>query len=470
MKYLFFLLAAVCSLIACNPNTVEEENSMNGTWRSLGSGWLLEIKDSTSYSFFDLTQISCLPNRRGPLKELEVDLNAQGDTLTLIKGVSTYQFIRTDKLPARCTEQLLPAQKSDPLYNFDVFAETVEEHYAFLDLNSVNWELLKHNQRDKLTATSTEVELYRVIDQTLTLLNDNHAFLEASDEVYELLESEGTDSAEDDLPEIGDFQVAQWVAQNHLEKELTRDSWLIQWGLLTNDIGYIQIKAMWLYAQLDIPQAAITEKGYVDAYVETRHQMYEGAYIQKESLGVASIMSKVIQDLSKTKSIVVDIRFNGGGQDAVSREVLRHFLIEPVIAGEQKFKFGNQYSPSTPYLIKPAPNTYTKPVFVLISPQTGSAAEFFALTTLAVDHIKLVGSSTDGATSTTLDKTLPNGWSFSISNEVITDINGKNYENIGVPPEYEMGYIRDRQAFFRSVAEDLPSDKLEILRAVQSYQ
>jgi hypothetical protein len=37
---------------------------------------------------------------------------------------------------------------------------------------------------------------------------------------------------------------------------------------------------------------------------------------------------------------------------------------------------------------------------------------------------------------------------LSLSNEVYQDNQGKCYENIGVPVDYELGYPDDRQSFF----------------------
>ena len=81
-----------------------------------------------------------------------------------------------------------------------------------------------------------------------------------------------------------------------------------------------------------------------------------------------------------------------------------------------------------------------------------------------------IGSATQGALSTALEKKLPNGWSFSISNEIYMDNSGKSYENIGIPVQHELNYPRDRQTFFRQVASDLEGDKTEILAAIQKLK
>jgi carboxyl-terminal processing protease len=52
--------------------------------------------------------------------------------------------------------------------------------------------------------------------------------------------------------------------------------------------------------------------------------------------------------------------------------------------------------------------------------------------------VKRIGSATSGAISTALEKKLPNGWSYAISNEIYMDNKGKCYENIGILVDYEL--------------------------------
>lgn len=109
-------------------------------------------------------------------------------------------------------------------------------------------------------------------------------------------------------------------------------------------------------------------------------------------------------------------------------------------------------------------------MYVLISQQTGSAAEAFAIGSMAIPHIKRIGAATQGALSTALEKSLSNGWVFSISNEVYMDNDGNSYENIRVPVDYKLDYPRDRQTFFRFVADDLERDKRNILRTIEKLK
>lgn len=467
MRALFVLSILVVLLGSCQFS--EKRTSLNGTWQSIGSGWLLEIKDSTSYTFYDYTEISCLQTRQGELNELLPELQLQNDTLLLKDGVMNYAFIAINDHPKPCKLEIDFDRSQGALYNFDIFAQTVQEHYAFMDLNNINWPDLLKKQREKVLYDPTDITLYITIEETLELLNDNHRYLEADAALYEALdqiEEASDDSNETSLPELGDFQIASLVTNAFLAEDLTQDSSLISWGRLNDSLGFIQIKAMWLYADLQIPKSLIDDLGYVDAYVSSFQKMYDADYIDKEVEAVAQIMNRVMQDLDQMAAIIIDIRFNGGGQDAVTFEILSRFTDNKIQVATQKVKVKDGFSPTQSLFISGRDRAYTNPVYVLTSPQTGSAAESFALATMAMENVKRIGAPTAGAMSTSLEKKLPNGWTFALSNEVFMDNGGNNYENVGVPVDYKIDYPRDRQEFFRNVANNLEADKTAILHAV----
>ena len=473
MKSKIIAIIITILLISCQKQ-IQEPMTINGIWESIGSGWVLQIQDSTQYTLYDVTDISCLPNRQASLEEIRSSLSLQKDTLSLQKGVMTYQFTRATEVPIHCTTPLSTTQKQDVLYNFEVFAQTVKEHYVFMELNQIDWPALYQQQKEKILNNPTDPQLYKTIDETLELLGDNHAYLEATDAVYEALEALEQEQeeipTEEALVEYGDFQIANMIADAYLTEDMTKDSWLIKWGTMDDNIGYIQLKAMWLYATLDIPQALIDEVGYVDAYVTTFHTMNEGTYIQKEVAGIAKTMDQVMNDLQNTQAMIIDVRFNGGGQDAVSFEILKRFNDQRRQIVKTKLKHNNGFSPELPLFMDTSPTAYKKPVYVLTSQQTGSAAEAFAISSMSIPYHKRIGAHTQGALSTALEKTLPNGWSFSISNEIYMDVHGNSYENIGVPVDYKLDYPEDRQTFFRYIAHNLTTDKQQVLEAMKALE
>ncbi len=470
MKYLYTLSILIFLYSCTSPK--KQVPSYSGVWKSIGHGKILEIVDSTTYTNYDITSISCFPVQERNFNELLPYLSLKSDTLTFKQGQSVYKYSRLGALPDLCQNHD-PSKNDDVLFNFEVFMQTVKENYAFMELNRINWDQLYQNQKGKLNAGSSPAELYLLLEETYELLNDNHAFLNAPDEVYDAIEksSPQEESTTEGLPEYGDFTVAQLVTQHHLQENMTENSEIIHWGKLTDNIGYIQIKAMWLYGDLDIPNALLEREGFVDAYSLTRISMLEANYKKKEVEGVKKIMSRVMHDLSDTKSIVMDVRFNGGGQDVVSYAILSYFNAERTQIATQEFRYGDNYTRRNALFLEGNDTAYTKPVYVLTSPQSGSGAETFALGTMSIPHIKRIGSATEGAMSTTLDKKLPNGWDFTVSSEVYRDNTGRYYENIGVPVDYELYYIRgNRQDFFRSVVNNLDKDKKEILKAIQNLQ
>lgn len=464
-QYLFVIIAFIAG---CSPS--KQDGVFNGVWKSLGYGKILVIKDNT-YSFYDITNISCLPARNSTLDELEKSIELRNDTLLLRQGTLNYGFTRLNSLPEACNKELSDKAKSDIQFNFEVFAKTIEENFAYFELNKTNWDSLYLVQKRKLDSNSTDTDLYIVLDEILRLIKDNHGQVEPTEDVYEksMLINPNKESSEK-LKEYGDFEIAQIVSDKFLEKDLTTDSKLVQWGMMDENIGYIQIKAMWLFADLNLVDSLIAKDGWVATYATEMTRLNESEYIDSEVEGISRVMDKVMNDLSQTEYIVLDVRFNGGGQDAVSLEILKRFNEKKTKIATQKAKLGAGFTPEQSIYLEPHDNAYTEPVFVLTSKQSASATDLLALATLSLNHVKRIGSRTNGAISTALEKRLPNGWYFSISNEMYFDNNGVCYENTGVPVNYEMNYPEDRQTFFRWVADNVTLDKQNILRIINEFE
>jgi hypothetical protein len=357
------------------------------------------------------------------------------------------------------------------LYNFEVFADTYKEHYAFFELNKINWDSFYKTAKEKINSNTTEVELYLIIQEMIENLKDNHGSIEPTDEVYEKAEQLNIENEDtEEFKWYGDFQVAGLVADYYLKENLTKDSWLINWGKMENNIGFIQIKAMFLYGDLSLNDSLVKENGFVSTYMDAFNNLSYEEQISKEVAGINNIMNTIMKDLKKTNYIIIDVRFNGGGQDEVALEVLRYFNENRKQIASKKAIHNDGFTRKTPIYLEPADNPYTKPVYLLTSQQSASATDMMALSSMELNQLKRIGSRTNGAISDALQKTLPNGWDFSLSNEIYTDNNDRFYENIGIPVDFELNYPNDRQTFFRSVAEDLKKDKQDVLNAIRKLR
>lgn len=467
---LFSLLLFLILLIGCKPNK-EENNSIEGIWESIGYGEILKI-DANSYEYFDITDFSCLPAKEGNISEVKNSMQVSNDTLIIKRGFSKYRYARIKELPDFCNQN--SKDKNDISYNFEVFANTYKNHYAYFDLNKIDWDSLYINSKNKINSKSTEVDLYLVMEDMIEKLKDNHGSIEPTDEIYELAEnqiqSELAEEETEELKEYGDFEIAGIVADYYLKEDLTKNTWLMKWGKMENNVGYIQIKAMFLYADLNLNDSLVQENGFVSTYMDAIDSLNYEQQILEEVAGISKLMDMIMQDLKETKHIIIDVRFNGGGQDVVALEILRRFNSDRKQIAIKKARHNNGYTIKTPIYLEPAKQPYTKPVYLLTSQQSASATDMMALSSMELNNLKRIGSHTNGAISDALQKTLPNGWYFSLSNEVYTDNNDKCYENIGVPVHYELNYPNDRQTFFRSIANDLEKDKRNILNTINELQ
>jgi C-terminal processing protease CtpA/Prc len=76
------------------------------------------------------------------------------------------------------------------------------------------------------------------------------------------------------------------------------------------------------------------------------------------------------------------------------------------------------------------------PVVLLIGRDCASACETFAMATMRRQpSVVRLGENTGGVFSDVLERRLPNGWHFGLSNEVYRTGDGRTFEGTGVPPD-----------------------------------
>lgn len=232
MRMLFVLLSlsvTVALFFGCE-SKVKKPETIEGIWKSIGYGKYVVI-DSSQYSYYDVTSLSCIPIKQGKLETVKDEMKLVNDTLTIGKGYTVYRYTRASSLPSSCDEST--TDLNDPLYNFEVYAATYKKHYAYFELNKLNWDSLYLNAKNKINATTSEAELYLILDALQENLNDNHGAIEPTDEIYELVEKlqpEPETEAELEVREYGDFEIASLVANHFLDEDMTQDSWLVKWG------------------------------------------------------------------------------------------------------------------------------------------------------------------------------------------------------------------------------------------------
>jgi len=452
MTYKYFLLFVLASamLMSCQeePKTKAPKQTLEGTYHSIGYGHLISIVGDTLIRH-NHSKRYCAEKDRYLLTDLGEKIAFSADTLVYKIGYDSYYYTRTSWKPAICLFRYTPDQLQDSILNFEIMASTFREHYAYLELNNLDWEAIYKEYRSLVTNETSKVELYHIMDSFIGRMNDQHGNLDVPDSIYEAAQNPIKGSQERNY---GDFEVASILRSAILTEELTNNSTSIRWGRLADGAGYLQINAMMLTAHFDLDPEIVKTQGLFGAYFERMDALDPFDQLQMEIDGAALTIEQALADLANTDYLVLDIRFNGGGVDEVGLEMLRYFNNSPKVFGTKKARLGAGFTRPIALTLEATDAPYLKPVFLLTSPQTGSAAEIFAMASMVLPNFTRIGGATMGATSDMLEKPLPNGWSFGLSNEIYQDINGQSYENLGVPININLDYTRDRQDFFRQVA------------------
>jgi len=159
-------------------------------------------------------------------------------------------------------------------------------------------------------------------------------------------------------------------------------------------------------------------------------------------------ISEALKDLEDTQGLIVDVRVNGGGQDQVALTFVRHFMSQPQVVYSKSAGRGAWATPKKDVVLDPqSDNIYLKPTAVLVSGDTASAAELFTIAMASLPQVSIIGEPTAGEFSDILVKRLTSDILFGVSNETYLDVQGNNYERIGIPADIVVpfGTLQERE-------------------------
>lgn len=439
-------------LASCNDKIPEKQSVFEGIWQSEGYGWILEIENDT-YNMYDITKISCIPFRKGSLSDFAEKISAKNDTLRMKKGINLYSFSRLELLPKLCSEEVSESQRNDPEYNFEVYWNTFNDHYAFFELREVNWNEMYKIYRPKISSETTPVELYLILKEMLDTFHDGHVEIDASEAVYEALKQPEITSEEKTIrSKIRPSQVAESIANHYFKEINSRKKGFVRWGILDGNLGYLQINQMMMFADYTISD---TLKGndYWMKYFELAEESNDD--LQDEVDGINQVLNEAMSHLNETRAMILDVRFNGGGKDSVGLAIMSCFNDQQRVAFTKKARNGNGFSKLNKISLYPASEAYSKRLYLLTSAESASATEIMILSSMNLPNITRIGGETEGVFSDVLDKVLPNGWELGLSNEVYQTMDGVNYEGKGIPPHIDLKYSRLREEFLGGIMDSL---------------
>jgi carboxyl-terminal processing protease len=385
---------------------------LNGIWRTNGDGWLIEIDDGAC-QVYEQTSVSCLPAMDG---HVEGNTLVFEDHVPIMAGIVEGKLVgtwydtvaifadRLDVLPEACTNSSTQ-DSQDPEWNFEVFWHTFAEHYAFFDLHQVDWQARYETYRPSVTASTTRRELFGILVDLVEPLSDPHIYLaRGASSVYS--------------PDQPQLWAPTWptmeglLKSSYLHSEMHRaGNDKLFYGMLDEDIGYLSILTMVGFA----------------------------AEQEEEQKVLAEALDQILSEFKDANALIIDVRLNSGGFDANALLIASRFADQQRLVFSRQTRQGDGYTPLREFRVEPrGERQFTKPVVVLTSRATLSAGEIFVMSMRVFPHVTVVGEATAGAHSETLEKSLPNGWRFSLSNQVCTAHDGQVYEGVGIPPNVEV--------------------------------
>ncbi|MEU1103593.1 S41 family peptidase [Streptomyces tibetensis] len=419
-------LAAAAATAAPATAATTGKPGTDGLWRMDGYGTVLSL-DGDTLQEFQTTSVSCLKGdsarRSGPRTYTTPD----GTTLTVRPGpgrnraalgyetsVGHRSLRRIQELPAGCTRPT----PQDPRTAFDVFWHSFAENYPFFAAKGVDWQDVRDRYRPKVHQDTTREELFGIFSHMVRPLYDAHVAVRDGDQVF----AQVRPGTEPPSPEL-DARVKKFITERDLRNAPYREDFAN--GRIT-------------YA--DLPGRA-TGQGYLRISGFSGYAADDAPYsVHFAELDKALDTILTTERTQRLKGLIIDLRINGGGSDALGIHIAERLTDTPYVAYAKRARNHptdpGRHTRPEPIRVVPADGPrYTGPIAVLTSGTTVSAGETF--TQALIDRpggTVRVGQPTQGVFSDVMQRNLPNGMTAILPNEEFLNRSGRTYDGTGIPP------------------------------------
>jgi carboxyl-terminal processing protease len=293
-----------------------------------------------------------------------------------------------------------PDPENTPERNFEIFWSDFDRYYAQFPLRGIDWDSVYALYRPQVSPATSDRQLFDVFSNIVIGINDMHVNL---------------------YTPLGDVTWKSPVPAAYPSMRIINAGKYIQSGS---------------------PQNAVI--GYRTGKDPTIGYLYIGTFVgEGDGLTLADSRYLMIDDIlsrwKDMKGIIIDVRWNGGGNIANAENVAGRFADESRVYAYHSQKVGpgrNAFSSWISRSIEPRGSyQFRKPVVVLTSRATSSAAEMFVLAMQVFPNVTIVGDTTGGGVGNAIFRELPNGWSYRLSTEMEADAQCHIIEGAGVFPD-----------------------------------
>ncbi len=298
-----------------------------------------------------------------------------------------------------------PDPDSDPEAVFETFWESYDRYYAHFEIKDLDWDAIYDEYRPQVDASTTDDELFEIMAQMLTYLQDGHVYLVGGDR-RALSNTEIRASSTN-----FDRNLVRTQYVSEVNSSLDDDR--ITYGHIGESTGYIALSTL------------------------------SGGYGRGENTtGWITEMERAVEVLSDSEAMILDLRNNGGGRAYNSKYVAGFFATERrpfLMTRSRSGPEHDEFSDPRTWYVEPIPDVhFDGPVVVLTNRRTFSAAEWLTIALRQYDHVVHMGTHSGGGLAMFLPRELPNGWMHTISVQDTRSIEGRTYERVGVGPHIHL--------------------------------
>lgn len=326
---------------------------------------------------------------------------------------------------------------------FDAVCSLVGSKYYDRNFNGANWLSLKSDFRTQAAGATDERSLYRVINQMLAELNDQHTFAVPPTLVQE--ENRGSRIGIGfHLRKIGEQWVVSRVSGGSAAQEAgIRPGWiLVEWDgqpftgtAATSPQTGQSVRLKFLDPNDNVKRVDVVCRPFATT-PEQRSQLLPNGLLYLRftefAPNTARWLDAQFDANPQARGVIFDLRDNGGGLLNVLSDCLQLIYRRDVVFGE--FIQRNQRQLRM-RVNGGGKSSFDGPVVVLVDEGSASAAEIFAAAVQESKRGTVIGRRTAGAVLASIEERLPDGGKVQISVRDYRTAQGIRLEGQGVNPD-----------------------------------
>jgi Peptidase family S41/Tricorn protease C1 domain len=184
--------------------------------------------------------------------------------------------------------------------------------------------------------------------------------------------------------------------------------------------------------------------------------------------GLPQAFAEVLEHMERTRGLILDFRYNGGGSEPLGQEIVGSFLDGEHVYAKSQYRNGPRHTDLTPPRDRKCqpkdPWHYAAPVIVLQGQRTMSSAEGLVLMLSQCPQVTTLGDRTAGSSGNPRVLNAGAGITVNLPRWIDLDAQGKPFDAVGISPHI---VVNTKPADFAGDADPVLAAALERLRAAK---